>query len=116
MPLNKKASMVKNKKTINKSKSKTSLKNTKYFVYIIRCVGDRLYTGITNDIKKRFSQHKGDIKGGAKFTKAFKPVKIEKTWKVKNKSEALKIEYKIKQLSKSEKEDLIKEKNEKLKL
>lgn len=83
----------------------------KYCVYMIRCEGDRLYTGITNDIEKRFMQHKGELKGGAKFTKAFRPVRIEKIWKVKDKSEALRMEYNIKKLTKIEKEELIKNKN-----
>lgn len=93
-----------NKKKITKKEVK---KSNKYVVYIIRCEGGRLYTGITNDMEKRFMQHNGELKGGAKFTKAFKPIKIEKIWKVKNKSEALKKEYSIKQLSKEEKEKLI---------
>lgn len=88
-------------------KKQKTVKSEKYFVYMIRCEGDRLYTGITNDVEKRLMQHKGELKGGAKFTKAFKPKKIEKIWKVKNKSEALKMEYRIKQLSRVEKEKLI---------
>lgn len=77
-----------------------------YYVYVLRCEGDSLYTGITADVKRRFVEH---VKGkGAKYTKFHKPIKIEAVFETETKSEALKLEYKIKQLTKAEKEILIK--------
>lgn len=79
---------------------------TMYYVYILRCENNLLYTGITNDVERRFEEHKSGAKG-AKYTKAHKPLGIEAVWESETKGNALKLEYKIKQLTKSEKEDLI---------
>jgi len=78
-----------------------------YFVYMIRCKDDSLYTGITNNISKRWEQHR---KGTAsKYTKARGPVSIEYIETMKNKSEAMKKECFIKKKTKRFKENLIKE-------
>ncbi|MFT6911354.1 MAG: putative endonuclease, partial [Candidatus Paceibacteria bacterium] len=37
-----------------------------YFVYILRCADDSLYTGITTDLKRRVEEHNGLADGGAK--------------------------------------------------
>ena len=76
-----------------------------YYIYIIRCEDNKLYTGITTDYKRRFLEHKSGIKG-AKFTKAFKPKKIEVLYKTDSRSNALKLENKIKKLPKIKKESL----------
>lgn len=82
-----------------------------YYVYILRCEDNSLYTGITTDVKRRFYEH---LNGkGAKYTKSHKPTKIESVWKISSKSDALKLEYQIKQCSKTTKEELI---NNKIKL
>lgn len=84
-----------------------------YYVYILRCRDGSLYTGITTDIQRRFSQHvKGTSKGGggAKYTSAKHPLYVEALWQALGRSSALKLEYAIKALPKLEKEDLIKEK------
>lgn len=76
-----------------------------YYLYILRCADGTLYTGITPDVEKRFKEH---ISGkGAKYTKAHKPIKIEFVRFVGTKSDALKAEYKIKKLKRSEKEEII---------
>jgi putative endonuclease len=70
-------------------------------VYIIRCSDDTLYTGITNDLARRIDQHnKGK---GSKYTRGRGPVALVKSFECANKSEALKLEYQIKQLSPQEK-------------
>lgn len=79
-----------------------------YYTYMIRCEGNSLYTGYTNDIEKRMIAHFGKSKVAAKYTKSHKPVKLEVIWKTKEKSNACKLEYYIKQLNKIEKEDIIK--------
>lgn len=78
-----------------------------YYVYILRCENSFLYTGITTDVERRFNEHKeGKIKG-AKYTKTHKPLGVEAVWQAEDKKSAAKLEYRIKQLDKSEKEDLI---------
>lgn len=64
-----------------------------------------LYCGYTDDVEKRFQAH---ISGkGAKYTKAHKPLKIVYVKEFNTKSEAMKEEYRIKQLSHKEKLELI---------
>lgn len=79
---------------------------TMYYIYMLRCESDLLYTGITTDVERRFKEHKDGNKG-AKYTKAHKPLGVEAVWETESKIAAAKLEYKIKQLSKAEKEDLI---------
>ena len=77
----------------------------KYFVYIVACKNEELYTGYTNDIDKRVETHNSGK--GAKYTKTRLPVKLVYSEQFENKSEALKREYKIKSLSRIEKLKLI---------
>lgn len=76
-----------------------------YYTYILRCTDNSVYTGITNNINKRMDKHFS--KEGAKYTKSHKPEKLEAVWKSKDKSLACKLEYQIKQLTKKQKEELI---------
>lgn len=76
-----------------------------YFIYILLCSDGSFYTGYTNNIEKRLKMH---FTGkGAKYTKSHGPVKIIHQESFQTKSEALKREYEIKQMTKSEKEKLI---------
>lgn len=77
-----------------------------YFVYILRCQGDRLYTGVTTDPERRFSEHSGKA-SGAKFTRAFRPESIAALWKADARSDALKLEARIKKLKRAQKDRLI---------
>lgn len=77
-----------------------------YFVYILRCSDNSLYTGITTNVARRFFEHR--LGKGAKYTKSKKVEKIELILGMYTKSVASKIEIKIKSLKKSEKENIIK--------
>lgn len=76
-----------------------------YYTYMLRCLDNSIYTGMTNNIEKRVKMHMSGK--GAKYTKVHKALKIEAVWKSKDKSLACKLEYQIKQLTKEQKEDLI---------
>lgn len=76
-----------------------------YYTYMIRCIDNSIYTGMTNNIEKRLEKHKNGE--GAKYTKSHKAEKIEAAWRTKEKSFACKLEYQIKQLNKKQKEDII---------
>lgn len=76
-----------------------------WYVYIIETESSKLYTGITNDLEKRFKKHK--LGKGAKFFRLDKPKKIVHFEIYENKSEALKREHQIKKMSKLEKLKLI---------
>lgn len=83
-----------------------------YYVYMLRCEGGSLYTGITTDVKRRFSEHKdGGIKG-AKYTKLHKPICVAAAFEVADKSDALKLEARIKKLTKEAKENLVADKRD----
>ncbi len=67
-----------------------------------------IYTGITTDVSRRFKEHQEGIsKHGAKYTNANKPVKILYTKSYDTKSDAMKEEYRIKQLTRTKKLELI---------
>jgi len=76
-----------------------------WYLYVIECKGDRLYTGITTDVDARFSAHKEGK--GAKFTKAFPPNRVIFTAQFKNRQTASKAEYDFKKLSAVEKRRFI---------
>lgn len=78
----------------------------KYFVYILKCADDTLYIGSTNDLAKRLMAH-NNLKTGARYTKARRPVTLVYSEKFESKSEALKREYVLKQLTRAEKLGLI---------
>lgn len=83
-----------------------------YYIYMLRCVDNSLHTGITNNIEKRMNDHFN--KKGVKYTKSHVPKKLEVLWVTDSKSNASKLEYHIKQLSKEKKEELIKTSNLKI--
>ena len=82
-----------------------------YYTYIIRCEDNTLYTGITNDLKRRMSEHFNKTLKCAKYTMSHTAKKFEIAFESENKSEASKLEFHIKRLKKSEKEELIKNKD-----
>lgn len=79
-----------------------------YTVYILRTSKNTLYTGITNNLDKRLSEHKTHSKKSAKYMRAFESFNLVYTEKYNTKSEALKREIEIKKLTRIKKESLIK--------
>ncbi len=65
-----------------------------WFVYIFLCTDGSFYTGATNNLKKRFLEHKKGI--GGRYTRSHKVIKIIYSEKFPTKGEALKKEYEIK--------------------
>jgi len=78
-----------------------------WFVYILRCADNSLYTGVTKDVDKRLKEHNGIAKNGAKYTQGRRPVSLAYQETANSRSEACKRECLIKGLSKSKKETLI---------
>lgn len=75
------------------------------YVYMIRCKDGSLYTGWTNNLEKRFRNH---CEGkGAKYTRGRGPLELVYYEVFEDKGEAMRREYEIKKLKKSEKEKLI---------
>lgn len=77
-----------------------------WHVYILECCDKTLYTGITNDLERRITEHNFSNKG-AKYTRARRPVKLVYSDTFEKRSMAQKKEYLIKKLSKDEKKKLI---------
>ena len=78
-----------------------------WFLYIVKCSDDSLYTGITKDIERRIEEHNSDNILGARYTRPRRPVTLIYREVFLNRAEAAKREYEIKQLSRKEKERLI---------
>ena len=83
-----------------------------YFVYILKCSDKSLYTGSTNDLKKRLYKH-NNLKSGAHYTKIRRPVVLKYSEELFTFSEARKRESEIKRLSREQKIYMIKHNNAK---
>ncbi|VAW51358.1 hypothetical protein MNBD_GAMMA06-945 [hydrothermal vent metagenome] len=88
-----------------------SEKPKSWFVYVLRCADNSLYTGITLNIDKRLDEHNGIEKNGAKYTHSRRPVELAYLEATTSRSSACKREHAIKNLKKSEKEILVRKKN-----
>lgn len=80
-----------------------------YYVYLLECCDKTLYCGYTTDIAKRVAKHNQGK--GAKYTKGRLPVRLVYKENYNSKTEALKREYNIKQLSRERKLALIEKEN-----
>ncbi len=76
-----------------------------HYVYIVKCSDDTLYTGYTDNIEKRIITHNEGH--GAKYTRGRLPVELCFFETYNTKSEAMSREYRIKQLSRKKKLELI---------
>lgn len=77
-----------------------------WYVYIVRCCDNTLYTGITTDPAARITEHNSG-QYGAKYTRARRPVILVYTEQAESRSAALKREIAIKRLSRQAKLSLI---------
>lgn len=80
-----------------------------WYVYILSCGDDTLYTGSTNDPQRRLAAHQNGK--GAKYTRCRLPVQMVYCEEVEDKSAALRREAAIKRLTRAEKLKLIENKN-----
>lgn len=85
------------------------MKTEVYWLYLIRCRDGSLYTGITTDVARRFSEHCRQTEGGAKYTRAHPPQAVTAIWRVGDRAAASRLEYRVKRLPKEKKERLEKE-------
>ena len=74
-------------------------------IYLLRCADGSMYTGIATDVSRRISEHEQG-KRGAKYLRGRGPFELVYQRAVGDRSVATRIEYCIKQLSRSEKENL----------
>lgn len=75
------------------------------YTYILRCADGTLYTGWTVDLQKRLKVHNCGL--GAKYTRSRRPVELVYYEAYEDKQEAMRREYAIKQMTRTEKIKLI---------
>ncbi|MEK7672369.1 MAG: GIY-YIG nuclease family protein [Patescibacteria group bacterium] len=81
------------------------LPKTPFTAYILKCSDGSLYAGSTNDLQKRLYQH-NNLKSGAKYTKARRPVELVYSESFATLREAKQREYKIKCMTRDQKQNL----------
>lgn len=86
-----------------------------YYVYILKCNDGSYYTGITNNIEKRFAEHNGDFAVNT-YTFKRRPVELVYCLEFNDVKQAIELEKQIKGWTRKKKEALINEDWEKLKL
>ncbi|MEX1221697.1 MAG: GIY-YIG nuclease family protein [Idiomarina sp.] len=78
-----------------------------WYVYIVRCADESLYTGVTIDCDRRVHEHNNDSKLGARYTKTRRPVALvwQESWP--DRSSAMRREAAIKRLTRQQKLRLV---------
>ncbi len=79
---------------------------TVWSVYMIRCADDSLYTGIATDVARRLGEHVSD-NTGSKYLRGRAPLELVLQQQVGDRSKATRLEYRIKKLSRTEKEKIV---------
>ena len=77
-----------------------------YSVYILRCADDSFYTGIALDVERRLQDHRSGVRG-AKYLRGRLPVELVFEYAAGQRGDALRLEHRVKRMSRREKEDLI---------
>ena len=78
-----------------------------WYLYVVRCSDESLYTGVTTNLKRRLHEH-NSTKRGAKYTKTRRPVKLVYFEEYEDRSSAQRAENYFKKLCKEEKEGTVK--------
>ena len=77
-----------------------------YSLYIVRCADGSLYTGIALDVARRLREHESGTKG-SRYLRGKGPLRLEFEQAVGDRSLASRAEYRVKQLSRAQKESLL---------
>jgi putative endonuclease len=85
--------------------SESSQANKGWIVYILRCRDNTLYTGITNNMEKRLITHNSGM--ASRYTRARLPVKLLAASGCMSKTEALRLEIKIKKQPRNKKLEVL---------
>jgi len=79
-----------------------------WYLYVVRCQGGSLYTGIATDVRRRLAEHQRDSGPGSKYLRGRGPFELVFQKKIGSRSLALRLENKIKKLPKAKKEEFLK--------
>ncbi len=80
---------------------------TEWYLYLVQCRDKSLYTGIATSVTRRFAEHQGKGNCGSKYLRGRGPLKLVFTKKIGDRSLALRVESRIKKMTKEKKEMLI---------
>jgi putative endonuclease len=80
--------------------------DTEFSLYIVRCADGTLYTGIATDVARRLAEHESGLRG-AKFLRGKGPLEIVFSEVVGDRAVASQLEYRVKQLDRLKKLELI---------
>jgi putative endonuclease len=78
-----------------------------WWVYLLQCADHSLYAGVTTDLPRRLQQHNGQLAGGARYTKARRPVALVWSEACDSRSDAQQREHALRRLSREQKLALI---------
>ena len=78
-----------------------------WYVYLVRCNDDSLYTGVTTDVTRRFQEHQAQGKKTAKYLRGKQPLSLVYVVAVESKRKALQLEHTIKEMAKCKKEAML---------
>ncbi len=76
-------------------------------LYIVRCRDNSLYTGIAKEVTRRFYEHQENGRKCSKYLRGRGPLNLVFQQHIGPKSKALKIENRVKQLTKAKKEQML---------
>jgi putative endonuclease len=79
--------------------------NDKWLVYLLRCADGSLYCGVTNHMERRLAAHNSG--NGAKYTRSKLPVELVCCSPAMSKSDAFKLEYRVKRAPSEMKQQLV---------
>lgn len=91
----------------NASRATVRLQSGVPFVYLLRCVDGSLYTGVTKDLERRLAQHQTGR--ASRYTRSRLPVALVWSREVETWGDALREEIRIKTLSRTAKETLLRQ-------
>jgi putative endonuclease len=77
-----------------------------WYLYVLQCSDESLYTGVTTDLERRVHEH-NHTKQGAKYTKSRRPVQLVTSWSFGSQSKAMQAEAAFKQLRRPQKVALL---------
>ncbi|MCC7264569.1 MAG: GIY-YIG nuclease family protein [Candidatus Latescibacteria bacterium] len=78
-----------------------------WYLYVVRTVDQQLYAGVSTDVERRFAEHAGQGRKSARFLRAHRPAGLVFSQEIGNRSLALKVEYRFKQLTRPQKERVV---------
>ena len=74
-----------------------------WYVYLLLCADGSLYCGVSTDVERRVRQHNGELSGGARCTRARRPVRLAACAPCADQGTALRLEREIKKLPREKK-------------